>query len=315
MSYCAIPQGDVEFCGPPRRGFLSRMLAAGLGGLGSSLLRGSTPAKKILPAIELGGKSVSRLIAGANPIGGWSYGTRKLTQHMLNYFTVERTTKFILHCEQEGITTWQSHYSTQVRDALLAARERGSKIQWIVLTTEREGALKDVLTLHPIAVCHHGGATDSLFRAGQQERIHDFVKTIHDAGILAGVSTHNPDHLLRVEDAGWENEFYMTCFYNLTRTPEEKKKLLAEEILGDLFFASDPQRMVPRIRQVKKPCLAYKILGAGRLCANSSAVERAFAFAYANIKPFDAVIVGMYPVFADEVQEDADFARKYRTAS
>ena len=151
-----------------------------------------------------------------------------------------------------------------------------------------------------------------MIRDGKREGIHDFVKQIHDAGLLAGVSTHNPDHLALVEDSGWENDFYMACFYNLTRSSGEIRKLVAEDTIGGyLFFKDDPPRMARRIRQLGKPCLAFKILGAGCLCGDRSSVEQAFEFAYANIKPSDAVIVGMYPVFADEIQENAGLARKY----
>ncbi len=261
-------------------------------------------------------KTISRLVAGGNPIGGWSYGTPKLTQHMLSYFTTERITEFILRCEREGINAWQSHYSEKVRDALLAARERGSGMQWILLTSAADGILKDAAALKPIAVCHHGGAGDRLCRTGKQDAVHDFVKRVHDMGVLAGVSTHNPDFLARYEDAGWENDFYMACFYYLTRTPEEKRKVLSEEIWErHIFIRSDPQRMVARIRAVSKPCLAYKILAAGHACTDAAAVDRAFAYAYGNIKPADGVIVGMYPVFSDEIREDADLTRKYGAPS
>lgn len=72
--------------------------------------------------------------------------------------------------------------------------------------------------------------------------------------------------------------------------------------------------MTARVRQVKRPCLAFKILAAGRLCKDKQSVEKAFAFAYANIKPTDAVIVGLFPIFNDEIKEDAALARKYASA-
>ncbi len=268
-----------------------------------------------LPTLKIGGKTISRLIPGANPIEGYSYGTSKLTQHMRSYFTTERTTELILRCEQEGMTAWQSHYSAKVRDALLAARERGSKIQWIALTSAGEGVLKDVMALKPIAICHHGGVTDRLFRDGKREQVHDFVKQVHDAGLIAGISAHNPDNLAAIEDGGWENEFYMACFYNLTRAPEEIRRMVSERVLGGyLFFAADPERMTARIRQLKKPCLGFKILAAGRRCGTPAELDKAFAFAYQSIKPSDGVIVGLYPAFSDEAKEDADLARKYAGA-
>ena len=51
----------------------------------------------------------------------------------------------------------------------------------------------------PIAVVHHGGVTDALFRAGQAQRVRDFVKRVKDHGLLAGVSSHCPDHVRRIE--------------------------------------------------------------------------------------------------------------------
>lgn len=318
MSGCDCHVGRVgsSAWSVPRRTFLKQMMAGGLALAGSSVLRSSKGAvevrpEKRLPTIRLGDKTVTRLIAGYNPIGGYSHSTRKLADHMRSFFTVERTTDFFLHCEEEGITTWQGDYTPKVRDALRGAWERGSKMQWLCLTSEQKGDLKDALALKPIAVVHHGGVTDNMFHTGQQEKIHDFVKKVHDAGVMAGVSTHNPDHLARVEEAGWENDLYMTCFYNVSRTADEIEKMIGDQVVGELYLESDPRKMTERVRQVKKPCLGFKILAAGRLCWNMPSIERAFAFAYANIKPTDAAIVGMYPVFSDEVQEDADLARKY----
>ncbi len=41
------------------------------------------------------------------------------------------------------------------------------------------------------------------------------------------------------------------------------------------------------------------------------AVEKAFRFAFENIKPIDGVIVGMYPRFSDEISQDVEHVRKY----
>jgi hypothetical protein len=293
-----------------RRGFLKQTAGAGL-------LAAAQGRAQALPEIALGNKRVSRLIAGSNPILGYSYGTAKLTAHMQNYFTVERTTEFLLHCERQGITTFQGNFSPKVRSALLAARERGSKLQFILLASGYEnGVPKEALELQPIAISHHGGVTDKLFRAGQSAVVKDFVKRVHDAGLVAGISMHNPDNLARIEDSAWENDFYMTCFYYLTRSPEELGRIVSEptveQTLGEYyFFAGDPERMTRRVRETRKPCLGFKILGAGRLCKNAQMLDKAFSYAYRSIKPVDGVIVGMYPAFSDEVQENVALARKH----
>jgi hypothetical protein len=317
MSGCdsRIEGGCPSNRGVPRRAFLKQIVAGGMALAGSSVLRASrgalsAPPEKALPTIQLRDKKITRLVAGYNPIGGFSHSTKRLTEHMLQYFTVERTTEFLLHCEEEGITTWQADPTPKVRDALRAAWERGSKLQWICLMSDKQ-ALKDALELKPIAIVHHGGVTDSMFQTGKQEQVRDFVKKVLDAGVIAGISTHNPDNLAKIEEAGWENDFFMTCFYRISRTPEEIKKMVGDGVVGELYLESDPKKMTERVRQAKKPCLGFKILAAGRVCWDRFSIEQAFSFAYANIKPGDGVIVGMYPVFFDEVKEDADFARKY----
>lgn len=270
---------------------------------------------ELLPTIKLGDKTVTRLIAGGNPVQGYSHSTNNLARHMREYFTVERTAQFLMHCEKVGINTFQSSYSEKVRDALNLAWEKGSKIQWICLTSDapNQTPLETVLPVKPIAVVHHGGTTDDRFRRGEREKVHDFIKKVHDKGLLAGMSAHNPDNIRAAEEAGWENDFFMTCFYFVSRTREEIKRDFGAEPVGELYLADDPKRMTAVVRQSRKPCLGFKILAAGRLCWTSHSVERAFRFAFRNIKPTDGVIVGMYPRFKDEPAENARLARKYGT--
>ena len=153
--------------------------------------------------------------------------------------------------------------------------------------------------------------TDSRFLAGKAQQVRDFVKKVHDHGVLAGVSSHCPDNIKRMADEGWENDLFMTCLYYVSRPKEEQEKLLGKVVVGEPFFESDPVDMTNVIRQVRKPCLAFKILAAGRKCTDQKSVQNAFRFAFERIKPTDAVIVGMYPRFADEVHLNAEYARKY----
>ena len=55
------------------------------------------------------------------------------------------------------------------------------------------------------------------------------------------------------------------------------------------------------IRQTEKTCLAFKILAASRLCATQEQAADAFRFAFSNIKPKDAVVVGMFPKYVDQI--------------
>jgi len=139
------------------------------------------------------------------------------------------------------------------------------------------------------------------------------VKRVHDAGVLAGVSAHNPDCIKRIADKGWPVDFFMTCFHYLTRSPEELAKMppVVTLQIGYPFFAADPIAMTDVVRQVDQPCLGFKILAAGRKCHDRQSVGEAFKFAFERLKPTDGVIVGMYPRYQDQIEENAEYTRQF----
>jgi hypothetical protein len=306
-----------------RREFLRRL---SLGMAGSALVVSATAqaeetaaahsdsAGAVLPTIRLGEHQVARLVVGANPISGYSYLGSEMDREMREYFTRERVLELLSHCERAGINTHQFHDLGSMTGIIRTLRERGSQMNFICLHSGGgvEQAARDT---QPIAIVHHGGVTDSLFRQGKSKEVHDFVKRVHDAGVLAGVSAHNPDCVKRIADEGWEVDFFMTCFHNLTRSAEEQAQMPPGDALpkGHGFFASDPLAMTAVARQVSQPCLGFKILAAGRKCDTGQAVQAAFQFAFAHLKPIDGVIVGMYPRYKDQVAENAAFAKQFGT--
>ena len=308
----------------PRREFLSQLSVALTG---TALVLGKTsraqepppdttdsPAPRV-PTIQLGKPQVSRLIAGSNPISGYSYLGPIMDRHMREYFTAEQTVEFLWKCEAAGISTHQFSDPKRMAGVVRTLRERGSKMKFICLHaggSEQASVKQVVRDTSPIAIVHHGGRTDRLFREGKSREVHDFVKRVHDAGVLAGVSAHNPACIKRIADEGWPVDFFMTCFYYLTRSQEELEKMppVVTLQIGYSFFASDPMTMTGVMRQVDQPCLGFKILAAGRKCQNKQAVGQAFKFAFEHIKPSDGVIVGMYPRYQDQIEQNADSTRQ-----
>ncbi|HEX2973523.1 MAG TPA: hypothetical protein VHP11_14405, partial [Tepidisphaeraceae bacterium] len=132
-----------------------------------------------------------------------------------------------------------------------------------------------------------------------------------ELGIPAGVSAHNPDVFKYIEDKGWEVDLYQCCLYYITRPRQEIRAKLGGVMLGEPFLDTDREAMLKVIQQVKKPCLAFKILGAGWLCDSDDAVEDAFEFALSNIKKTDGIIVGMWPKYKDEITQDVQLLQRY----
>ncbi len=300
-----------ERVGMNRRDFLARTslgtaAAAGVSGSAAAIGKG-------LPAVQLGDRTVTRLIAGYNPVGGHSHLNASISNTMRSYFTVERTAEYLNRCAELGINTFQFDLTDKVKQALDIVWDQGSQLQFLCLHAERahDDPIKEVVKYKAFAIAHHGGVTDAKFRAGKADKVHDFVKKVHDAGALAGVSTHCPANLARIQDEGWENDFFMTCFHYVSRTRDEMQKDLGLVTVGEPFIESDRDTMAETIRQIEKPCLAFKILAAGRRCNSQGHVAKAFKYAFENIKKTDAVIVGMFPRDQDEIKFNVDHAKKY----
>lgn len=300
-----------------RRTFLQTAAAAAAmrAAFGSEL----TESRLSLPKIKLGKHEVSRLIVGANPFYGYSHFNRLLDQLMTEWCTSDNVVRTLKQCEQNGINTWQFSHNPRSLADIKRHRAEGGELQFILLSSramENDLSLIDELAkLKPIGIVHHGGTTDRRWRDGEQGKIKEFLKRVRDAGVMVGMSTHNPLVVESVEEQGWDVDFFMTCVYNVTRTPEELKKLLGlTPPYGEVFLPDDPARMYQAVRKSRKTCLAFKILAAGRLTDTPKDMDQAFKFAFENIKPQDAVIVGMYPKFTDQVKDNTERARRILTS-
>jgi hypothetical protein len=101
----------------------------------------------------------------------------------------------------------------------------------------------------------------------------------------------------------------MTGLQYVTRHPEDWMKEIGTLPLDEGWIASDPPRMAEAVRRVNKPALVYKVLAAGRKCASEEQKRQAIDWAYKNIKPTDATIIGFYPRYSDQVTETTKMVR------
>jgi hypothetical protein len=103
----------------------------------------------------------------------------------------------------------------------------------------------------------------------------------------------------------------MACLHNLSH--QQRESAVATGLGSgdeDHLFANgdaDRQAMCKVIRAVDKPCIAFKILGAGRRCETQADVRDAFGWTFANIKPTDAVCVGFFPKHSDQVAQNVSY--------
>lgn len=278
------------------------------------------PTDERLPRIPFGPYSLSRLILGANPINGGSHLSRFVNQQMKRYFTADRIQNLLHRCEEAGINAWQSGPVNLQAYRTYRDTTPDSTMHYIALASESEEDPTMLTTLvdgGTIAVAHHGEVTDVCWREGKMDQVRTYCKKIRDAGVMVGVSTHIPDVVDHVVSEDWDVDFFMCCVYERHRTREQLLDLLGHVPLPpkEVYLESDPPRMFKAMRGTTKPCLAFKILAAGRLSDNQAWVETAFEESFRQMKPNDAVIVGMYPEYEDQVAINADYARRFSPLS
>lgn len=263
----------------------------------------------MLPTVRIGDKDVTRLICGGNPISGISHFTNEMDWDMLRYYTMPRLQQLLDECWRQGINTFQTRGDRHTMRMYLEHRENGGRMQWIAQTASEfsdiYANIDQICDYEPIAIYHHGTDTDNSWHAGKIDRVADYLKAIHDRGLPAGIGTHIPEVVMYAEEHGWETDFYMTCFYDLARSYKSAPAVDRDTYAKEAFPDDDPDRMTATMRQIAKPCLGFKIMAANRKCGTPESVRAAFEYAFANIKPTDAVVVGIFPKYSNQVEENA----------
>jgi hypothetical protein len=302
-----------------RRDFLNQTaaIAAGMTVLGKAAGADEKPttSDNLLPTIKLGSHAVTRLIIGGNPIYGYSHFNKMLSQHQIAWHTPERVVELLQHTEKAGINTWQNSYAERTLDDLERFRAAGGKLHWLCLGKpdwdEQPDRIDDAAKHKPIGIAPHGHLAERLHRQNKLNVLLGLLKRIRNTGVLVGLSAHNPALIELAEEKGWDVDYYMCCLYYLTRPPAEYQKILGADLpLGEIYLPTDPPRMFKAIRSTKKPCLVYKVLAAGRRIGSPKEVRQCFETALSSVKPTDALIVGMYQEFNDQVGENAAIVRE-----
>jgi hypothetical protein len=261
-----------------------------------------------LPAVPFGPHSVSRLIVGGNPISGNSHVSSQLSTEMRDYFTVVNAKKLLADCERAGINTWLARADRHIMRLLNEYRREGGRIQWIAMTALEYGDLRvnlrEASAMQPIAIYLHGAQTDRYWAAGKIDQAYEDLKAIRQTGALVGLGTHIPEVVDYVESKGWDLDFYMACVYNISRNPEEAAKVAGHKVEREFFWDADREKMLSRVRKVSKTCLIFKVYGATRQCATAASRQAAIDLAFKYAKPRDAVVVGMFPKYQEQVNEN-----------
>jgi hypothetical protein len=255
-----------------------------------------------LPIINIGDLQVTRLICGANPFSGISHQTYELDIEMRDFYTVARIKQTLRECEEIGINTLLARADSHIKRMLAEYWNEGGKIQWIAQTAHEWRSLHDniigMVQAGAKAAFIQGTTVDEMFLDGRIDELAPLLDLIHSAGMPAGIGSHIPHVIRYIEEKGWGPDFYVVSFYNVITHDES-------------YLDEDRHEAVKLIRELEKPCIAIKVLAAGR-----NEPEAGLRFAFENIKACDVVAVGTYwKERPGEMRRNAELCRKFAVVS
>jgi hypothetical protein len=259
-----------------------------------------------LPQVDFCGMRVARLILGANPFGGYSHQNNERDAAMRTYYSVEQILETWKRAECSGINTIITNNETpHVLQAVREYLSSGGVLQWIaqlncIHKPDMIAAIDEAVQIGCKALFFHGTLVDELYVKKDETRLRSWCEHAQAVGVPVGVAGHNPQAHLWVDSLDIV-DFHMVCFFNSGSVHTGG---------GQRFCLSDLVPATEAIRRIQKPCIAYKIMGAGRIDP-----RMAFEYAFERIKPADVVNVGMYRGDKDDmVEENAAMVREILSA-
>ncbi|HLK61605.1 MAG TPA: hypothetical protein VKU00_33970 [Chthonomonadaceae bacterium] len=242
-----------------------------------------------LPNIHLGSLEVSRLIVGGNPISGFSHQSSERSRQMLEFFTVERIKALWHTCEAHGITALVARADAFVMRVLAEYWREGGRLRWIAQTAPEHrdpfANIRQAAGAGASAIYVHGGDVGRLMEEGNTEELRARVECIRSLNLPVGMAAHDPQYHLTAQSQGLLVDFHMVCLYNLTGY-RGRRDLEPEE----QFLPEDRITAMQALRRLDQPCIAYKILGAGRLTLQEGLSDVAQA-----LRTKDGILMGMFP--------------------
>ncbi|HEC42475.1 MAG TPA: DoxX family protein [Bacteroides sp.] len=274
--------------------------------------------KKKVPMGKIKGYEVSRLICGGNLISGYAHSRDLIyVSHLVqSYFSDEKVLETFKLCEAVGINTMIVRVDNNTLRVLEKYRKRGGSMQWIAQCKATDDDIKSdfdaAVANGAIGIYLHGGVSDQCVRDQKPEFLLKCLEHMkkHDH-VIHGLAAHDLNVIIESEKHGLEPDFFMktlnsgnywTAGPKLIDKPDWKpdpKTIVEPEygaLIKDNIWSVTPEQTAEFMKEVEKPWIAYKVLGAG-------AIDPKKGFRYAFENGADFTCVGM---FDWQIVEDAN---------
>ena len=268
-----------------------------------------------MKTVDFLGLQTSRLVVGGNPFSGFSYIQERVSRDaMLDYYTFERIIADLKYAETLGYTHYISTCDEYTRRFNRQYKNEGGKLGWIAQTHSPQiirTSTNIAIEGGAVAYFHQGSVGDGFMEKKQYDLFRAELDDMRRANVPIGIATHVPEHIL-IQEEIFNVDFYMACLHNLRKGKEGR---VSSSVSGKKdeeydFRVKDRADMFKVIKQLKKPCIAYKILAGGTWVKNRDDAKKLFKETFDNIKPGDIATVGVFQRDHDQLKENAEIMKE-----
>ena len=274
-----------------------------------------------MKTVEFLGIPMTKVILGDNPFIGNSYVPETYPRkEMFDYYQADKVINALFAAEENGINTYMALADNYLIRLFQQYRRDGGKMKIMFQTcpsTDLQANIWQMMECEPVAIYHQGSTLEEFLREGKKDILMKRLELIRSTGAYVGLGTHVPEILLQAERENWGMDFYMTCLYNYQNQRKgEQSSFFTNKPKYIVFYPEDPPKMYEAIKQVQKPCIAFKIFAGGQVFNGKTPEEipgvlkNVYSDVFGNIKPGDLACIGVYQKFKDQIKENAEIAEK-----
>ena len=289
-----MADGEIRMT-PDRLGFLRGRPYTVLENL-SDPVRHRSNGKYRMKQVAIGSLSLSKIVCGTNPFYGHSHFSAARNAEYLRRFddqTIERTMQ---RCIGLGINAVESCANERVISILARMRSKHAEPIHLVGSTriDETSEIKShqqklsFLIENRAEVCVvHAQYVDRPRKGDAIDGLPQLIEKIHNAGLLAGISTHRVETVALCERQGCGIDTYL---FPLN---------LSGFVYPGYEGTESVRERISIVRNTPKPFILIKVLGAGRIPP-----DEGLQFVAENAKPTDLISIGF--ATEDEVSEAAE---------
>jgi hypothetical protein len=257
-----------------------------------------------MDSITVAGKSFSRIVCGTNAFYGRSHFSEARDAEYANRCSDGYIKDVIRKCVEYGVNAVESSANERIACLLSELRtEFQSDIRFVGSTrVDATSGMKS----HPekltfliekrADICViHAQVVDRPRRSAEIKGLRSLVARIHEAGLIAGISTHQVStiEVCESEDYGIDTYLFPLNITGYVYPGYEGSESVSERIAI--------------VQGTAKPFFLMKVLAAGRIPP-----DEGLQFALENSKPGDAITLGLSSI--EEAEESLELATNYMRA-